>query len=332
MAPRLSVVVPTYDRRTLLARTLPVLLREVRASGRAEVIVVVDGSRDGTLEMLHGLVDDSTLRVVSQENRGLAAARNRGAAAASSEAVLFLDDDMIPRAGLIAAHLEAHAGSGERVVFGALALADGVRRSFLKMGVKHWGNEVSARLSAPGYRFRFDDCHFGHASITRRLLLGAGGFDETFVRFGNEDYELGWRLIQRGAEMSFLPDAVACQIYDKTLTRWLRDCACVGMADRILVEKHPALAADLRLTTGPAHPLKRLARLSGLAALDPLSPIWGLTELGLATLERLGARGEVLCKAQSLLGERRYWQGVRQAGGWSTTPLESSPAGQGRVA
>src|SRR5262245_8557962 len=246
---RVSVVVPTYNRRGLLEQTLPALLHQAGQTAEVEIVVVVDGSRDGTLEMLRQFRGNPCLRVVSQENRGLAAARNRGADASTSEVVLFLDDDMILRDGSIAAHLEAHADGVDRVVFGGLALAEGLRRSFLKQGIEIWGSQVEERLAAPGYDFRFDDCHFGHASMSRRLLSRAGGFDESFIRYGNEDYDLGWRLIQAGTEMRYLSAAVACQIYDKSFYRWLRDCECVGMADRDLAEKHPSLERDLRFTS-----------------------------------------------------------------------------------
>ena len=330
--PALSVVIPTYTRRDLLSRTLPVLLRRAGEEGPAEVVVVVDGSADGTLEMLAGLDRDPRLQVISQENRGLAAARNRGAAAAAAATVLFLDDDMLLGEGALAMHRAAHAPEGERVVFGSLGLAPECRRSFLKEGVEIWGEQVRARLSAPGYRFRFDDCHFGHASMSRSLLISCGGFDESFVRFGNEDYDLGWRLLQAGAEMRFLPGAMARQIYDKDMPRWLRDCQCVGEADQALAAKHPLLKTELRLSARPAHPLRRLARRCGLAWADPTAPLWALLESSLSLLEKSGAHGGWLGKAQSLAGERRYWRGVRSRTARTQTVASSRAARHRSVA
>ena len=309
----LSVVVPTYNRRRILERTLPSLLDQTADARAYEVLVVVDGSTDGTLEMLQSRAERGELRVAAQANRGLAAARNRGAQEARGEAVLFLDDDMIASRDLVAIHREEHARAGERVVFGALDLAPAPRKSFLQEGVEIWGREVDARLGAAGHRFQFDDCHFGHASISRPLLLRAGGFDESFTRFGNEDYDLGWRLIQAGAEMRYAPRAVARQIYDKRFSRWLRDCYCVGLADVVLERKHPSLAPGLRLSRRERHPLKRFARIAALLPADPLAPAWGLAAAALGGLERAGARGKLLGHAQSLLGERQYWRGVRDA-------------------
>ena len=331
-SPLLSAVVPTYNRREILERSLPFLLGQTAPRGDYEIVVVVDGSSDGTLEMLRERREEPGLRIVVQENRGLAAARNRGAREARGEVLLFLDDDMIASRDLVAVHREEHFRPGERVVFGALGLAEGPRRSFLKEGVEIWGREVNARLSAPGHRFRFDDCHFGNASITRSLLLRAGGFDESFLRFGNEDYDLGWRLIQSGAEMRYSPGALAKQIYDKDLFRWLRDCYCVGLADVALERKHPSLAADLRLSRRERHPLKRFARLSSALPVDPLAPAWGLAAGFLAGLERAGARGKALGRAQSLLGERQYWRGVRDARREGPVKEAGEGARQGRAA
>jgi glycosyltransferase involved in cell wall biosynthesis len=311
--PRLSIVVPTYNRRRILSRTLPWLLGQRDPGGAYEVIVVVDGSTDGTLEMLDGARQGERLRVVAQPNRGQAAARNRGAAEARGDILLFLDDDMLAAPDLVSIHLDGHGDARGCVILGRMDLAGGVRRSFLKLGVEAWGREFAARLSAPGYRPRFDDWHSGHASIDRELFLRLGGFDESFAAYGNEDYELGWRLSRQGAEMRFRADAVALQIYDKSFPAWLRDVRCVGRADVMLAGKHPSLAPALRLSRREAHPLKRLARWSGLASLDPLSPAWGALAGILGVAEWTSLRGAALGHAQSLMGERAYWRGVRDA-------------------
>ena len=309
----ISIVVPTYNRRHILSRTLPSLLGQRDPGAEYEVIVVVDGSTDGTVEMLSRGEWGPRLRIVRQPNRGQARARNRGAAEAQGEILLFLDDDMIAAPDLVSTHREAHGSSRERVVLGQMGLADGVRRSFLKQGVAEWGREFASRVSAPGYTFRFDDWHSGHASISRSLFLGVGGFDESFVAYGNEDYELGLRLIDRRAEMRFEPRAVAEQIYDKTFTAWLRDVRSVGRADVFLAGKHPAISPALRLSGQEAHPLKRLARRSGMSSFDWSAGAWVALTWALIAAERLSLRGAFLSHAQSLMGERAYWRGVRDA-------------------
>jgi len=120
-------------------------------------------------------------------------------------------------------------------------------------------------------------------------------------------------LIQRGADMRFEPRASAEQIYDKTFTAWLRDVRSVGRADVFLAGKHPAISPALRLSGQERHPLKRLARRSGTSSFDWSAGAWTVLTWTLIVAERLSLRGALLGHAQSLMGERAYWRGVRDA-------------------
>jgi hypothetical protein len=86
---RYSVIIPTRDRQALLARTLESVFAQTLQP--AEIIVVDDGSSDGTVEFLASL--GSRIRPVQQRHRGPGAARNAGAAAASGDYLVFLDSD-----------------------------------------------------------------------------------------------------------------------------------------------------------------------------------------------------------------------------------------------
>ena len=132
----LSVVVCTYQRLQGLRDSLPAVLGQDPVPGGSETIVVVDGSTDGTAEWL-GTLHHPGLRSIVQENRGLAAARNRGAAEARGRAVLFLDDDVHPSPGLARAHAARQGGEGA-VVLGPLPLLRRGPVSFLAEGVDRW--------------------------------------------------------------------------------------------------------------------------------------------------------------------------------------------------
>lgn len=90
MHPRLSVVIPLYNK----ARYLPKTLKSVLAQSFAEfeLIVVDDGSTDGSRRIVEG-IGDSRIRYLYQDNAGVSAARNRGVREARTELIAFLDAD-----------------------------------------------------------------------------------------------------------------------------------------------------------------------------------------------------------------------------------------------
>jgi glycosyltransferase involved in cell wall biosynthesis len=116
--PRLTVVVPTYQRRSIVLATLEALERQ-DTEDLFEVVVVVDGSTDGTAQALQGREWAFPIHVLQQSNRGAATARNVGAANGGADIILFLDDDMEATPGLLRIHLEAYETEADAVVGGA---------------------------------------------------------------------------------------------------------------------------------------------------------------------------------------------------------------------
>jgi glycosyltransferase involved in cell wall biosynthesis len=104
----LSVVIPTLDKQALLERTLTALRAQDPGTADWQIVVVNDGSTDGTADYLAALVrNEPRLEVVSPaRNVGRAAARNLGWRRADGRWVLFLDDDILAPPGLLAAHLK----------------------------------------------------------------------------------------------------------------------------------------------------------------------------------------------------------------------------------
>src|SRR5262249_19571151 len=94
--PAFSIVMPTYQRRDSLRQTLLALAAAESPRDRLELVLVSDGSTDGSIEMARSLDLPFALRALEQRNQGPAAARNLALASAAGPFVLFLDDDVLP--------------------------------------------------------------------------------------------------------------------------------------------------------------------------------------------------------------------------------------------
>lgn len=245
----LSVVVPTYSRAGAVGRLLGALSRQTLDPKRFEVIFAIDGSRDGTLELVAGYRAPYRLSSIWQENSGRATARNQAARHASAPIVLFLDDDMEPVPECLEAHVEAHEAPGRRCVLGAapIELRPGdvpVARYFQEKFVAH-----SKRLSEPDHRFVARDFYSGNFSLERSLLREVGLFDDTFTQYGNEDVDLALRLRAAGAEIVYEARALARQCFDKDVVQAFTDEQAKGQTALLLSCKHPEALSELRLGT-----------------------------------------------------------------------------------
>lgn len=297
----ISVVVPTYNRRETVQRTLQALFAQSLAPHRYEVIVVVDGSTDGTFEALQQLHPACGFHVVEQENRGLAGARNTGYRNAHTDLLLFLDDDMQCDPGLVEAHLHAHREVDSIVAFGAIFLSPDSAPS---LAAECFNREIGAthiqRKSNPDLPWTIKECTFSNASIARKWLEKLGGFDESFRM--REDLEFGIRLFQHDHPVRPLPlpAAIVYQYYDKTSRDLVRDARAFAVADFLLSQKHPAAKLQGPVNTidqerGWKPTLRRIAARMPAAAdllLGPLCavgqffyPIRPLRNLGIRALQ-----------------------------------------------
>jgi glycosyltransferase involved in cell wall biosynthesis len=239
---RFSVVVPTYERREVVMEVVAEFERQQYRD--FEVIVVVDGSADGSAAALRGLAVGFPLTVVEQANLGAAQARNAGVEAAAGEILLTLDDDMIPAPEMLSEHDRSHR-AGADVVLGDIPLDPGSPPNLLSWGVGEWARQRRERLVAPGAEIRLDDMLTGQLSISRAAYEAVGGFDSSFTReglFGGEDIDFGYRLRKAGYEIAFNPVAISRQRYDVLPGAYLRRACESGRSDRELVDKHPELA------------------------------------------------------------------------------------------
>jgi glycosyltransferase involved in cell wall biosynthesis len=308
---RFSVIVPTFQRRDTVLRTVSAL--EQQSERDFEVIVVDDGSSDGSAEALRTLDVSFPLRVIEQPNQGAAAARNAGVEASSGELVAFLDDDMRADPALLAEHDRSH-GEGADMVMGDMPLDPASPHNLLSWGVGSWAAGRRKRLSAPGAEIRIDDLLTGQMSISRAAYLAVGGLDPTFTRdglFGGEDLDFGHRVLAAGYEIAFNPAAISYQYYDVDPAKYLRRARETGRSDRELVAKHPELAGAMGAS--PSFKTRRSRLLLSPFVVAPAILSWPL-RAGAAALARSGLNTPRVRHLFFAVRTMEYLRGARLAG------------------
>lgn len=238
-----SVIIPTYNQVDLLRECLRSLESQTIDREDFEVIVVNDGSEDGTSSFLEAYSPGMNLKVINHpRNLGRAAARNSGAKEASGELLICLDGDSTVEPGFIAEHLKGcGAGKGsvcignvrvppeeERVPFKTYLTTRGVHK--LK-----GGEEVPFRYLASG-----------NVSLKRELFELVGGFDPQFSFYGGEDLDLGIRLHELGVEFRFLPAAISYHhLHDDMETSVKKKYIFGNRALPLVIRKHREAAGEL---------------------------------------------------------------------------------------
>jgi GT2 family glycosyltransferase len=220
---------PTHNRRESLRTVLEALDKQTSLTDPFEVVVVCDGCTDGTPEMCRGLAVGYRLNVVEQAQQGPAAARNRALQEANGEIVLFLDDDVVPDPELIKVHLEVHARDPRAVVIGPLLAPPGFHleawtRWEAAMLEGQYSSMAAGRWEPTPRQF-----YTGNASVRRRYILEAGGFNAAFRRA--EDVELAYRLQRLKLNFYFRPDAKGWHFARRSLRSWLGVGRAYGEAD-----------------------------------------------------------------------------------------------------
>lgn len=231
-APKATLVVAAYNAAATLGECLS-SIRELNYPDY-ETIVVDDGSTDATSE----IANQSGVRTIRVEHKGLAAARNAGVDAASGEVVAFIDADARADRDWLyhlvetISHRDAAAAAGPNFApdpqsarAAAMAVAPGLPREVRA------GDDRLAQLCG---------CNM---AITKAALLKVGVFDPMFTSAG-DDVDLSWRLAASGETLAYAPGAVVIHERRATLAAYLRQQRGYGIGEGLLFRKYPLRAAD----------------------------------------------------------------------------------------
>jgi GT2 family glycosyltransferase/glycosyltransferase involved in cell wall biosynthesis len=247
--PEIWVIIPTYNRCPVLVSCLAALEQQSLAKERFEVIVIDDGSTDGTERLCRGLSMSFPLVYRRQSNAGAGAARRLGCEAARGKYLLFFNDDTLAAPELLTEHLCAQ---DEYALKKCAVLGD--FRYPTEAGKRAMTSFLATRpflfpqvnMKTGFYR---ESWYFiaSNLSVRREAVLAVGSFDPQF-RVA-EDTELGARLEEKGYRIRYHPKALAWHDHlTFTTADLIKRARSYAPADLLLFKKHPRLLGS---GTGP---------------------------------------------------------------------------------
>lgn len=233
-----SIVIPVYNRKEKLGKTLAALTHSTYPLDLMEIIIADDGSSDEPDQLVEQFQNFFPIKYVSQSDKGFRAARirNKGVDEATHEDLIFLDCDMLPEPTLVEAFMKYLHVSDKVVLLGGrryvntdaysiqdvlediepiLALpsqcadtGSGPERD--EPPTEDWRYEIYRNTdNLKNEKYPFNTYCAGNIGISKALFKQVGGFDESFVHWGMEDTEIGYRLYRNGAWFIPVEDAKA---------------------------------------------------------------------------------------------------------------------------
>jgi len=239
-----SVVIPTFNRRESLRRTLESLSRQTFEFDRMEVVVVDDGSTDGTERVCQGSFS-FRLFYLRQAHQGVVAARNLGASTAHGKILVFVDDDMTHDPGYLGALVEAHREYARCVSMGRIRVSAGDNPTrFARIY-----SELETGLETADSTVPFAACGTANLSVERQAYFEIGGMQtvagDAWGAWGDVDFAYrAWKL---GFQFRLIPRAV-CTHHDHSIKTLKSASTRAEMLARLvhpLLERHPEIQSHL---------------------------------------------------------------------------------------
>ncbi|MCD6225484.1 glycosyltransferase family 2 protein [bacterium] len=209
---KISVVIPNWNGERLLRKNIPLILRALPKG--TEVIIVDDGSTDGSREYLEKLKKSKRLKVIlNKQNRGFIYSCNRGVKEAKGDFIILLNNDVIPQKGFLKPALKhfenpkVFAVSFNEQQFGWAKIW--WRGGFIHHGVGGRPNKPHISAWASG----------GSAVYRKSIWEELGGFDPLYHPFYWEDFDLGYRAWKAGYKIIWEPKAIVEHRHESTISK-----------------------------------------------------------------------------------------------------------------
>jgi GT2 family glycosyltransferase len=263
--PSVSVVIPTYNRAAGIRKVLRPLTEDPYA---LEIVVVVDGCRDGSMEVLTELAkDEPRLKPLWIPNSGEMGAREAGVKEASGTVVLMLDDDVCAKPGLVRAHAERHAGNDSLVVLGYMptVIPPGPRPASFATYLYVQEYEAACKRYEASPESILRHLWAGNVSMRRDDALRVGLSTDAYSSRYHQDREFGIRCLKAGMVGVFDRELLAEHMHSRSLQAFRRDAQQEGLGRRMLHEIHGDVLGPIpadEFEQGLPAPLRAMVRAS----------------------------------------------------------------------
>jgi len=241
----ISVIIPTYNRVSVLKKCLEALSAQSIPINTYEVIVSDDGSADDTRKITENMIADSlcSIKYLWQSNKGANAARNNAIRASKGSILLFINDDTIAIPTMLEQHLQSHRRYPDEniAVLGRMTISAEVPYSIfsklhLDANYDLWKGKKELDWLA------FYTCNI---SVKKSFLLKYGLFEES-IRY-HEDVELSERLSHFGLRIIYNPEALGYHYHYLKEEEYLNVAKKEGIALAKWYKKSPHLKKELAL-------------------------------------------------------------------------------------
>ncbi|RPH94566.1 MAG: glycosyltransferase family 2 protein [Calditrichaeota bacterium] len=233
-----SVIIPNRNCKQTLIQVLHALETQSFARDQYEVIVIDDGSTDGSFEFLQAYRRQTSMNLIPLHGKmqGAGSARNIGLNAANGRLILFLDADTIPRPDVLRLHAlwQGHYGPNA-CILGRVLMSEKLskrRQGRQNDTVTRYDDHAAAELEWQDYRT-------ANTSLSRELCLRIGGFDENLP--AAEDTEFASRLRPVISRFIFISDIQVTHHHPMTPAGYFGKGALYGRAVALWYQKAPEL-------------------------------------------------------------------------------------------
>ena len=208
-----SIIIPVFNGEKTIQQCIDSLVNQ-QFSGGYEIIVVDDGSRDKTAQIVKRF--GNKVKYLSQKNNGPAAARNNGAKSAKNEILVFIDADCIAEQNWLSEMIKPFEN---KEIMGVQGIYKTKQKSLTARFVQI---EIEERYEKMKKHENIDFIGSYSAAYRKEIFMSAGGFDESFPIASGEDPELSYKLSKAGKKLIFNENSVVYHKHHEKLMKYLQ--------------------------------------------------------------------------------------------------------------